>query len=180
MPYEHKEWRSTWEIHPSSYAKDYYQELGISREELPARLGLPRQEVEDFLNEKTPVTPKLALELSRVLGWDSRFWLRLQQELKDTIARNIAREKAGIIHTVYKMLDDDGQIVKYGVTTHQGHTWDEEEAAGNGTYLEPLSWFLPADVAQRKLDKLQRAFANRKQRQRQAAEASANARAQAA
>ena len=180
MPYKDKPWRSTWEIHPGEYAKDYCEARGITRRQLPTRLGLPRQEVFDFLDGKTPVTPELAPKLANILGWDAKFWLGLQEDLETTTARNIAREEAGIIHTVYKMLDDDGQIVKYGVTTHQGHAWDEEEAAGNGTYLEPLSWFLPADVAQRKLDKLQRAFANRKQRQRQAAEASANARAQAA
>ena len=177
MPYEHKEWRSTWEIHPSSYAKDYYQELGIPREELPTRLGIPRQHVEDFLNEKAPVSHKLAVKLGETLGRDAKYWMGLQEELVNTIARNIAREEAGIIYTVYKMLDDDGQVVKYDVTTHTGNAEDEELAAGNGTELEQLSWYLPADVAYRKLDKLQRAFANRKQRQRQAAKASTTAQA---
>ena len=104
-----------------------------------------------------------------MLGFDGGFWLRLQRSYDRTIERNNAREAAGINTTVYKMLDADGRTVKYGMATDLADAWDEEELAGNGVELEPLSWFLHPSVAQRKLDKLQRAFDARKMRERGAA-----------
>ena len=169
MPYEHKEWRNTWEIHPSEFAIDYFEERGIPRDRLHEQLGVRRSELDDFLQGNAPVTHELAAGLGDLLGFDGGFWLRLQQRYEKTIERNRAREAAGINTTVYKMLDADGRTVKYGMATDLADAWDEEELAGNGVYLEPLTWFLHPDVAQRKLDKLQRAFDARKRREREAA-----------
>ena len=177
MPYEHKEWRSTCEIHPSEFAIDFSEELGIPRDELHERLGIPRVELDDFVQRKTPVTPELAPKLGNLLGFDSGFWLRLQRSYEKTIERNRAREAAGINTRVYKMVNADGQTVKYGMATDLADAWDEEELAGNGVYQEPLTWFLHPDVAQRKLDKLQRAFEARKQREREAVDSRVTAQA---
>ncbi len=168
MSYEHKEWQSTWVIHPSEYAIDYSKELGIPLNQLHKRLGVAHDELDSFLRGNTPVTPSLAPKLGKVLGFDGGFWLRLQRSYDRTIERNNAREAAGINTTVYKMLDADGRTVKYGMSTDLADAWDEEEQAGNGVELEPLSWFLHPSMAQRKLDKLQRAFEARKMREREA------------
>ncbi len=168
MSYEHKEWQSTWVIHPSEYAIDYSKELGIPLNQLHKRLGVAHDELDSFLRGNTPVTPSLAPKLGKVLGFDGGFWLRLQRSYDRTIERNNAREAAGINTTVYKMLDADGRTVKYGMSTDLADAWDEEELAGNGVELEPLSWYLHTSVAQRKLDKLQRAFEARKMREREA------------
>ena len=154
-------------IHPSEYAIDYSKELGIPLNQLHKHLGVAHDELDSFLQGNTPVTPVLAPKLGKVLGFDGGFWIRLQRSYDETIRRNRAREAAGINTTVYKMLDADGRTVKYGMTTDQAKAWDEEELAGNGVYLEPLSWFLHPSVAQRKLDKLQRAFEARKRRERE-------------
>ena len=168
MSYEHKEWRSTWLIHPSEYAIDFSEELGIPLDQLHERLGVAHGELEGFLQGGSPVTPELAPSLGKVLGFDGGFWLRLQRSYDETIERNNAREAAGINTKVYKMLDSEGRAVKYGMATDLADAWDEEELAGNGVYLEPLTWFLHPTVAQRKLDKLQRAFEARKMREREA------------
>ena len=170
MPYEHKEWRNTWEIHPGEFAIDYIEERGIPRDRLHEQLGVRRSELDDFLQGNAPVTPELAAGLGDLLGFDGSFWLRLQQRYEKTIERNRDREAAGINTTVYKMLDEDGRTVKYGMATDLADAWDEEELAGNGVYLEPLTWLLHPEVAQRKLDKLQRAFEARKQSERAAAD----------
>ena len=177
MSYEHKEWRSTWEIHPSEYAIDFSDELGIPRDQLHEHLAVPIDELANFLKGKSPVTPKLAARLGRVLGFDGGFWIRLQRSYDETIRRNRARKAAGIDTTVYKMLDADGRTVKYGMSTDLAEAWDEEEEAGNGVELEPLTWYLHPTVARRKLDKLQRAFEARKMREREAEAAQVIARA---
>ena len=140
----------------------------VTESELAGRLGIPYDHVECLLSGASPVTPELAPKIGQVLGASAEFWLGLQQDYEDSIRRNNAREAAGINTNVYKMLDADGRTVKYGMTTDQAKAWDEEELAGNGVYLKPLSWYLHPTVAQRKLDKLQRAFEARKMRQREA------------
>ena len=140
----------------------------VTESELAARLGIPYDHIECLLSGASPITPELAPKIGHVLGASAEFWLGLQQDYEDSVRRNKAREAAGINTTVYKMLDSEGRTVKYGMSTDQAKAWDEEELAGNGVYLEPLSWFLHPSVAQRKLDKLQRAFEARKMRQREA------------
>jgi len=140
----------------------------VTESELVARLGIPYDHVECLLDGMSPITPELAPKIGELLGFRGEFWLGLQQDYEDSIRRNNAREAAGIDTNVYKMLDADGRTVKCGMTTDQAKAWDEEELAGNGVYLKPLSWYLHPTVAQRKLDKLQRAFEARKMREREA------------
>ena len=140
----------------------------VTESELAARLGIPYDHIDCLLSGASPVTPELAPKIGELLGFNAEFWLGAQQDYEDSIRRNNAREAAGINTTVYKMLDSEGRTVKYGMSTDLADAWDEEELAGNGVELEPLSWYLHPSVAQRKLDKLQRAFEARKMRQREA------------
>ena len=177
MPIEHKHWKTDRENPPGSIMSQFMQERYVTESEFAARLGIPYDHVDSLLSGASPVTPDLAPMIGEVLGFNSEFWLGLQQEYEDSIRRNVKREAAGINTTVYKMLDADGRTVKYGMATDLADAWDEEELAGNGVYQEPLTWFLHPDVAQRKLDKLQRAFEARKQREREAANARVTAQA---
>ena len=177
MPYVDKPWRSTWETPPGEYVVDYCENRNIPLEQLPARFGMSAEDVEDFLIGKTDVTPELAEKIADLLDTDQAEWLWFQKNYEDTIARNAAMERDGINTTVYKMVDDDGQPVMYGMTTDTLVAWEANVQAGNGTDLRPLTWVLHPDVAASKLAKLQRAFRNRKQRQ---AVAEAAAKAQAA
>ena len=177
MPYEHKPWRDTWESPPGGVMQLLMLDRYVTESELVARLGITYDHVDCLLSGASPVTPELAPKIGEVLGFDTEFWLGLQQDYEDSIRRNRAREAAGINTRVYKMLDAEGRTVKYDMATELVDAWDEEELAGNGVYQEPLTWFLHPDVAQRKLDKLQRAFAARKQRERTAEEARVTAQA---
>ena len=149
--------------------RDFMLDRYVTESELVARLGIPYDHVECLLDGMSPITPELAPKIGEVLGFNAEFWLGVQQDYEDSVRRNNAREAAGINTTVYKMLDGEGRTVKYGMSTDLAEAWDEEELAGNGVYLEMLSWFLHPSVAQRKLDKLQRAFEARKLRERLAA-----------
>ena len=177
MPYEYKPWRKTWENPPGRIMRMFMLDRYVTESELVARLGIPYDHVECLLDGTSPITPELAPTIGELLGFNADFWLGLQQDYEDSIRRNNAREAAGINTTVYKMLDADGRTVKYGMSTDLADAWDEEELAGNGVELESLSWFLHPSVAQRKLDKLQRAFEARKMREREAEGARVIARA---
>ena len=177
MPYEHKHWKTTWENPPGSIMSQFMLDRYVTESQLVARLGIPYDHVDSLLSGASPVTAELAPKIGDVLGSNAAFWLSLQRGYEDSIRRNIARDAAGINTRVYKMLDAAGRTVKYGMATDLADAWDEEELAGNGVYQEPLTWFLHPDVAQRKLDKLQRAFKARKQRELAAASASVSAQA---
>ena len=168
MPYEHKPWKTDWESPPGGSMRLQMEDRYVTESELAARLGIPYDHVECLLSGASPITPELAPKIGQVLGASAEFWLGLQQDYEDSVRRNNAREAAGINTNVYKMLDAEGRTVKYGMSTDLAEAWDEEELAGNGVYLEMLSWFLHPNVAQRKLDKLQRAFEARKMREREA------------
>ena len=170
MPIEHKHWKTDWENPPGNIMSQFMQELYVTESEFAARLGIPYDHVVSLLNGASPVTPELAPKIGEILGFNAEFWLGRQRNYEEQIRRNVKREAAGINTTVYKMLDADGRTVKYGMATDLADAWDQEELAGNGVYQEPLTWFLHPDVAQRKLDKLQRAFDARKQRERAAAD----------
>ena len=145
----------------------FMEDRYVTESELVARLGIPYDHVDCLLSGASPVIPELAPKIGEVLGFNAAFWLGVQQDYEDSIRRNRTRKAARINTKVYKMLDSKGRTVKYGMATDLGETWDEEELAGNGVELEPLSWFLHPSVAQRKLDKLQRAFEARKMRERE-------------
>ena len=166
MPIEHKPWKTDCETAPGRIMRLLMLDRYVTESELVARLGIPYDHLDSILSGATPVTPELAPKVGETLGFNAEFWLGLQRNYEEQIRRNVKREAAGINTTVYKMLDADGRTVKYGMATDLADAWDQEELAGNGVYQEPLTWFLHPDVAQRKLDKLQRAFDARKQRER--------------
>ena len=87
------------------------------------------------------------------------------------------KHEGGANTFVYRIYDEFGNPVKYGKSTDLSDVVMAHESIGETTSLDQITDRLHADVAYRKLDKLQRAFANRKQRQRQAAKASTTAQA---
>jgi len=51
----------------------------LTQTALAEALGISWQTLHDILQEKQPVTPQMALRLSKVLGTTPEFWLNLQQ-----------------------------------------------------------------------------------------------------
>lgn len=65
--------------HPGEILReDVLPALGRPKTEIARLLKVSRQTLYDILNEEKPVTPQMALRLSRLLGTAPRFWLNLQ------------------------------------------------------------------------------------------------------
>lgn len=65
--------------HPGeALREDFLPELGMTQEQLAARLGISFRRVNEILNQKRPVTLDTALRLGRLFGQSPAFWMNLQ------------------------------------------------------------------------------------------------------
>jgi addiction module HigA family antidote len=83
-------------MHPGELLReDVLPAVGRSKVEIARLLGISRQTLYDILEEKQPVTPRMALRLGKLFGNGPTLWLNLQRrydlwqaelELKSEIA----------------------------------------------------------------------------------------------
>ncbi|MDM8551123.1 HigA family addiction module antitoxin [Desulfobacterales bacterium HSG2] len=67
--------------HPGAILKyDYLEPLSLSVTNLADHLGVSRITVSKIVNERAPVTPDMALRLSRVFSTTPGLWAGLQKE----------------------------------------------------------------------------------------------------
>jgi addiction module HigA family antidote len=65
-------------MHPGEMLReDILPSLGTSKSEIASLLGVSRPTLYDVLNEERPVTPTLALRLTRLVGSSPETWLHL-------------------------------------------------------------------------------------------------------
>lgn len=66
--------------HPGELIREMtLPELGITQGDFAKMLGVSRRTVNELINEHRPVTPDMAIRLSRLIGSSPGFWLRMQQ-----------------------------------------------------------------------------------------------------
>ena len=58
--------------------EEFLKPLGISQRQLAQALRLPYRQVNGIINERRPVTPAIALRLTRYIGMSVGFWMNLQ------------------------------------------------------------------------------------------------------
>ena len=79
--------------HPGAILReDTLPEINLSADELADALGVSRQNFNEILKERAPVTADIAHRLGRAFGMLPDIWLRMQQavDLYDTQAENEA------------------------------------------------------------------------------------------
>jgi antitoxin HigA-1 len=68
--------------HPGAIVRlDYIEPLGLSVTALAERLGVSRKHLSAIVNERSGLTPDMALRLSRAFGTTPGLWLNMQQAL---------------------------------------------------------------------------------------------------
>ena len=58
--------------------EEFLKPLGISQRQLARDIRLPYRQVNDIVNERRPITPAIALRLTRYIGMSVGFWMNLQ------------------------------------------------------------------------------------------------------
>ena len=67
--------------------------LGLSQAKLAERTGRSKKTVNEIIKGKAPITPRMAIELERVLGVPAGFWTNRERIYREWRARNEGREK---------------------------------------------------------------------------------------
>ncbi|HOC70904.1 MAG TPA: HigA family addiction module antitoxin [Candidatus Hydrogenedentes bacterium] len=89
-------------IPPGETLLESIKALGMSQTELAQRMGRPLKTINEIIKGKTAITPQTAMELERVVGAPARFWLRLEMDYQEALARLDER----------KALEEDKPLLK--------------------------------------------------------------------
>ncbi len=85
-------------MHPGEFLREVVLPgAGLPKTRIAALLRLSRQSLYDLLNERAPVTARVALRLGRLFGNAPQFWLNMQAEYDvATLGKAMRRELARI------------------------------------------------------------------------------------
>ena len=76
-----------WVAVPGESINDLLEERGWTQADLATRTGFTAKHVNLLLKGKAPITEETALKLERVLGSTARFWLNLEAQYREYLAR---------------------------------------------------------------------------------------------
>lgn len=79
-----------WVAVPGESINDLLEERGWTQADLATRTGFTTKHVNLLLKGKAPITEETALKLERVLGSTARFWLNLEAQYREHLARQQA------------------------------------------------------------------------------------------
>lgn len=74
-------------ISPGETLKETLEVLGMSQTELARRMARPKKTINEIIHAKAAITADTALQLERVLGVTSKFWLNLEANYQMVKAR---------------------------------------------------------------------------------------------
>ena len=81
------EFKPNYTVIPGETLEETLDALGISQHELAMRIGQPLKMVSEIIKGKTAITDDTALQLEKVLNIPASFWLCLEQQYCETLAR---------------------------------------------------------------------------------------------
>jgi len=73
--------------HPGSTLKEILEEKEMGAKEFAVRTGKPEKTISDVLNEKSNITPEMAVLFEQVLKIPTHFWMNRQRSYDEFIAR---------------------------------------------------------------------------------------------
>ena len=69
--------------HPGNvFLEDVMKPLNITVDDAAKMLGVSTDSLADFVNEKVPLSPDLALRISKATGTSAESWMNMQQKVK--------------------------------------------------------------------------------------------------
>lgn len=64
--------------HPGGLVKTLLEELNLPVADAARALGVTRQQLYNVVNERSPISPEMAVRLEKAFGGTAEVWLRMQ------------------------------------------------------------------------------------------------------
>jgi HTH-type transcriptional regulator/antitoxin HigA len=77
---------------PGDTLLETLEALGMAQVELAERTGRPTKTISEIINAKTAITTETALQFEKVLGVPARFWINLERNYREWLAREEERK----------------------------------------------------------------------------------------
>jgi len=77
---------------PGETLLETLEALGMTQVEFAARTGRPTKTISEIINAKTAITTETALQFEKVLGVPARFWINLERNYQEWLAREEERK----------------------------------------------------------------------------------------
>lgn len=118
--------------HPGETILELLEEKSLTQAELSRRMGRPKKTINEIVQGKAAITTETALQLERVLGVSSRFWLTRQRHYDESVTRLEERKKI----SKFK-----GWIDKFPIKSLIDLGWIEKREDEVDQVLELLNYF---------------------------------------
>ena len=80
-------YRPDYAIQPGDTLQETLGSLSMTQKDLAARMGRPLKTINEIIKGKAAVTADTALQLERVLGTPASFWVNLERNYREALAR---------------------------------------------------------------------------------------------
>src|SRR2546430_394955 len=80
-------------LHPGEHVVEYLEENGWTQRDLSRRTDLTPKTISEICNGKAPISPATALAFENVFGRPAQFWLNLQSQYDESVARAALKPK---------------------------------------------------------------------------------------
>ena len=74
-------------FHPGETLAEKLEEMGMGPKEFAVRTGKPEKTISEILNNKSSITPEMAVQFESVTKIPARFWLNRQRSYDEYMAR---------------------------------------------------------------------------------------------
>jgi addiction module HigA family antidote len=80
-------------VPPGETLLEIIESIGMSQTELAERTHRPKKTISEIINGKTAITPETAIQFEHVLGVPAKFWMNLENNYRETLARLEEQER---------------------------------------------------------------------------------------
>lgn len=124
-------------VPPGDTLLEIIESMDMSQAELAARANRPKKTISEIINGKTAITPETAIQFERVLGVPAKFWMNLENNYRETLAR--LEEKA-------RLEEQQSWLKKIPLKVMIERDWIEKKSDIVGQLQEVLNFFGVASV----------------------------------
>jgi addiction module HigA family antidote len=133
------EYRPDYAVAPGEVLEFELDMRGMKQQELAKRTGLTPKHIGAIVNAKSSITPETAIKLERAIGMPAQYWMNLETQYQEVIAR-AAEEK--------KLTRDLDWLKRIPVSAMAKNGWIEKTKDSKEQLVKILQFFGIASVEQ--------------------------------